>query len=52
MNAGKDNVDEQFIANPKADADDEGYSIKVTAEPDGTFTVTNSRNKFSRTYTK
>ncbi len=52
LNAGKDNVDEQMIANPKADADDEGYGIKVTAEPDGTFTVTNLRNHFSKTYTK
>ena len=46
------NVDEKFIANPKPDADDEGYYIKVSAEPDGSFTVTNSRNQFSQTYTK
>jgi len=46
------NVDEKFIANPKADADDEGYDIKVSAEADGTFTVTNERNHFSKTYTK
>lgn len=53
MNAGKDhNVDEKFIANPKADADDEGYYIKVSAEADGTFTVINARNQFSKTYTK
>jgi competence protein ComEC len=52
LNAGKDNVDEQMIANPKADADDEGYGIKVTAEEDGTFTVTNLRNHFSKTYKK
>ncbi len=49
---GARNVDEQFIANPKPDADDEGYYIKVAAEPDGTFTVTNARNQFSKTYTK
>ena len=53
LGAGKDhNVDEQFIANPKADADDEAYYIKVSAEPDGSFTVTNSRNQLSKTYTK
>lgn len=26
------------------------YSIKVTVQPDGTYTVTNMRNKFSKTY--
>ena len=46
------NVDEQLIANPKPDADDEGYYIKVLAEADGSFTVTNSRNQFSKTYAK
>jgi competence protein ComEC len=53
VNAGKDhNVDEQFIANPKPDADDEGYYIKVSAEADGTFMVINARNQFSKTYAK
>jgi competence protein ComEC len=28
------------------------YWIKVSAQPDGTFTVTNSRNGFSKTYVK
>jgi hypothetical protein len=28
------------------------YWIKVPALPDGTFTVTNSRNNFSKTYAK
>ena len=28
------------------------YWIKVSAEQNGTFTVTNSRNRFSKTYTK
>jgi len=27
-----------------------GYFIKVTAQADGTFTVTNTRNNFSKTY--
>jgi hypothetical protein len=26
------------------------FSIKVSAQADGTFTVTNTRNGFSRTY--
>ena len=45
------NVAENFIANPdeKADA---GYSIRVLAEPDGTFTVINSRNHYQKTYGK
>ena len=28
------------------------YWIKISAEPNGTFTVTNSRNSFSKTYSK
>jgi len=28
------------------------YWIKISADPSGTFTVTNSRNNFSKTYTK
>ena len=30
--------------------DGPAYWVKVTAEPDGTFTVTNARNRFSKTY--
>ena len=30
--------------------DGPSYWVKVTAEPDGTFTVTNARNSFSKTY--
>ncbi len=44
------NVDEKFIAN--VGGADQGNYIKVAAEPDGTMTVTNSRNNFSKTYTK
>ena len=44
------NVDEKFIAN--TGAADQGNFIKVAADPDATFTVTNSRNNFSKTYTK
>jgi len=41
------NAADTFIAN--AD-DDLGEYLKVTAEPTGAFTVTNHRNKFTRTY--
>ena len=44
------NVEEKFIAN--AGGADQGNYIKVTADPDATFTVTNSRNNFSKTYKK
>jgi hypothetical protein len=37
-----------FIANP--DGPDEFKMIKLSAQPDGTFTVTNTRNGFSKTY--
>jgi len=44
------NVDEKFIAN--VGGADQGNYVKVTADPDATFTVTNSRNNFSKTYKK
>lgn len=44
------NVPEMFIANP--DEKCEGKYIKLTAEPNGTFTVLNSRNGYSKTYAK
>ena len=44
------NVAETFIAN--VDEKCEGKYIKVTAEPNGTFTVLNSRNNFKKTYSK
>jgi competence protein ComEC len=48
--AGKDhNSPEQFIANPDATADP-GYWITLVAHPDGSFTVTNSRNGLAKTY--
>jgi competence protein ComEC len=43
------NVVERFIANPEGTGDP-GNFIKVSAQSDGTFTVTNSRNNFSKTY--
>ena len=46
-----DNSAEQFIANPDPDqAKDQGHWIKLSAESNGSFTVTNGRNNVSRTY--
>jgi beta-lactamase superfamily II metal-dependent hydrolase len=42
------NVPDTIIAN--VDANDEGKHLKVVALADGSFTVTNPRNKFSKTY--
>jgi beta-lactamase superfamily II metal-dependent hydrolase len=47
--AAAHNVNEKLIANPD-EKNDAGSYIKVSAEADGTFTVTNSRNGFSKTY--
>ncbi|MGA9633408.1 MAG: MBL fold metallo-hydrolase [Candidatus Acidiferrales bacterium] len=44
------NVPKEFIAN--VGGNDEGYAIKVTAEPNAVFIVTNERNGYSKTYTK
>jgi competence protein ComEC len=52
VDGGKDhNSPEEFIANPEENPDP-GHYIKVTAQPDGTFTVLNSRNNKSKTYKK
>jgi competence protein ComEC len=49
---GKDhNSPEQVIANPDAGADP-GFWITLVAHPDGSFTVTNSRNDYAKTYKK
>ena len=45
------NVAEQFIANTSED-NCQGKWIKIDARQDGTFTVTNSRNNFQKTYRK
>ena len=51
LDSDKDhNVGEEFIANPLESC--EGKYIKVTAGEDGSFTVVNSRNGFSKTYSK
>jgi hypothetical protein len=46
----ENNVPEPMIANIE-DAD-EGKAIKVSAMADGSFTVTNTRNKYTKTYAK
>jgi competence protein ComEC len=43
------NAPEEFIANMKQQ-DCQGFAIKVSARRDGSFTVTNLRNDFSKTY--
>jgi hypothetical protein len=43
-------VAEAMIANIEGGSD--GNYIKVTAEPDGTFTVMNSRNGEKKTYSR
>jgi competence protein ComEC len=45
------NTAEQMIANLEEGAADQGLGIKVTVGVDGKFTVTNTRNNFSKTYT-
>ncbi len=49
VEAKERNSQEQFIANPSPDSDG-GNWLKLTADADGSFTVTNSRNSFSKTY--
>ena len=45
-----DNAPEAFIANLDAAVGHIGHYIKLSARPDGSFTVTNSRNGFSKDY--
>ena len=50
VEAGKDNnTPDTFIANIDEVSDDV-YFIRVTVHPDGSFTVYNSRNKYSKVY--
>jgi competence protein ComEC len=44
----KHNVADNFIAN--LDEKSDGYSIEVKTKADGKFTVTNSRNGYSKKY--
>lgn len=45
------NTARQMIANLEDTAECEGYWLRTSVSEDGTFTVTNGRNGFSRTYT-
>jgi competence protein ComEC len=50
ITAGKElNPPENFIAN-MAQQDCQAKMIKVSAKADGSFTITNTRNNFSKTY--
>ncbi|HYI96419.1 MAG TPA: MBL fold metallo-hydrolase [Bryobacteraceae bacterium] len=44
------NTNEQMIANFEPTAECKGHLLKVSVAPDGKYTVTNSRNGFSKTY--
>lgn len=44
----ENNSPEEYIANPQAAC--QGHWLKLTAELDGAFTITNGRNNFSMTY--
>jgi len=48
LEAGKDNTPDPFIAN--VDEFCQGAFLRVTAEPDASFTVFNTRNKFQKAY--
>lgn len=51
MGSDKDhNTDERMIANLTAEQDCTGHYLKVSVERNGKYTVTNSRNGFSKTY--
>ena len=45
------NTSEDMIANFEESADCKGHWIQTSVRADGTFTVTNGRNDFSKTYT-
>jgi len=51
MNDADHNTAEDMIANLDEGAADKGNWIKASVSKDGRFTVTNNRNKFSKTYT-
>jgi beta-lactamase superfamily II metal-dependent hydrolase len=51
MNDAEHNTSENMIANLDEGAADKGHWIKASVSSDGKFTVTNNRNKFSKSYT-
>jgi beta-lactamase superfamily II metal-dependent hydrolase len=48
----KQNSPEMFIANPEAGGACQGNWLKLAANSDGSFTITNGRNGFSKAYRK
>jgi competence protein ComEC len=44
------NTADEMIANPAGGAEDKGHWIKASISSNGTFTITNARNNFTRTY--
>ena len=44
------NTDEQMIANLEPTAQCKGYEITAMVTPSGSFTITNARNNFTKTY--
>ncbi|HZO57011.1 MAG TPA: MBL fold metallo-hydrolase [Bryobacteraceae bacterium] len=50
VSAKEQNAPEQVIANMTPTAECKGHSVKVSVEKNGKYTVTNSRNGFSKTY--
>lgn len=51
VSGGKEtNVPDMFIANLGEGADDQGHYLKLSASADGSFTVYNARNKYSKSY--
>jgi len=51
MNDAAHNTSDDMIANIEEGAADQGNWIKASVSSDGKFTVTNNRNKFSKSYT-
>jgi competence protein ComEC len=51
MNDAAHNTADDMIANLDEGAADKGNSIKASVSKDGKFTVTNNRNKFTKSYT-
>jgi competence protein ComEC len=50
-NDAQHNTGQDRIANLESTAECQGHWLKVTVDPDGKYTVTNSRNNFSKAYT-
>ena len=49
IEAGKgNNAPDEFIANPEENC--KGYGLRLSANSDGSFTVTNARNAYSKNY--